>query len=133
MTDQQPPLLKPPVDAPGLIAGLSGVGRNLFGLIVSRFELATLELSSAGKNLLKLVLAGAIAVFMALFALAFWAALIVYLSWDSLGWTILLIMAGVFTGVTVALGLYARSILTGGKLAIPATLAELARDRDALF
>lgn len=129
----QPPQIKPPPDAPGLFAGLSGVGRNLLGLIVSRYELATLELSSVGINLAKVVLAAVIAIFMALFAIAFWSTLIVYLSWDALGWKILLIMAAIFTAATVALGLYARSIVSAGKLSMPATLAELSRDRDALF
>lgn len=122
-----------PIDTPGLISGVSGVARNLFGLIVSRLELAALELSEVRTNLLKLVLFGAIGVFAALFAVAYWTVLIVYLSWDALGWKILLIMSLVFTAATVAVMMYAKSLLTEGKLSIPATLAELGRDRDALL
>ena len=118
---------------PGLMDGVSGVTRNLFGLIVSRLELAALELSSVRTNLLKLALAGAVGLFSALFAFAYVTVLIVYLSWDALGWIILLIMAVGFIGLTVAVVMYARSLVSGGKLSMPATLAELGHDRDALL
>lgn len=107
--------------------------RNLFGLCISRVELAALELSQVRTNLLKLLLAAAVGLFMALFAFAYWTALIVYLSWDALGWKILLILAAVFSVATIAVGRYVSRILRDGKLSIPATLAELGRDRDALL
>ena len=109
------------------------MARNLGGLIVSRVELAALELSSVRNNLLKLVLVGAIGIFTALFALAYWTGLVVYLAWDALGWKILFIMAALFTAATVAVVLYAKAMLSEGKLSIPATMAELGRDRDALL
>ena len=120
-------------EPPGLMAGVGGIVRNLFGLIVNRVELAALELSAVRTNLLKLLLVAALGIFTALFAIAYWSVLVVYLSWDTLGWKILLIMAGVFSVATVAIGLYARSLLAQGKLSMPATLAELSRDRDALL
>jgi hypothetical protein len=46
---------------------------------------------------------------------------------------ILLIMAVLFTGATIGIALYVRSLFGKGKLSIPATLAELRRDRDALL
>lgn len=115
------------------MAGVSGVARNLFGLFVNRVELAALELSEVRTNLLKLLLMAALGLFSALFAVAYWTVLIVYLSWDKLGWAILLIVAAAFTAVTIAMGLYIRAMLINKKLSIPATLAELARDRDALL
>lgn len=115
------------------MAGVSGVTRNLFGLIVSRLELAALELSSVRTSLLKLLLVGAVGLFSALFAFAYVTVLIVYLSWDALGWIILLIMALGFTAATVAVVMYARSLVSSGALSMPATLAELGRDRDALL
>ncbi len=120
-------------EAPGLMAGLGGVARNLFGLIVNRVELAALELSAVRTNLLKLLLVAALGIFTALFAIAYWTVLVVYLSWDALGWKILLIMAALFSVATVAMVLYARSLVADGKLSMPATLAELSRDRDALL
>ena len=115
------------------MAGLGGVARNLFGLVVSRVELAALELSAVRTNLLKLLLVAALGIFAALFAIAYWTVLVVYLSWDALGWKILLIMAGLFSILTGAIVMYARSLVTHGKLSMPATLAELGRDRDALL
>lgn len=133
MIDRDPPHTLPPLTTPGLITGISGVARNLFGLIVSRVELAALELSSVRTNLLKLLLFGAIGIFTALFALGYWTALVVYLSWDALGWKILLIMAVLFTAATAAIVMYAKGMLSDGKLSLPATLAELGKDRDALL
>lgn len=121
------------LNTPGLMDGVSGVTRNLFGLIVSRLELAALELSSVRTNLLKLLLVAAVGLFSALFAFAYVTVLIVYLAWDALGWKILLIMAIGFIAATVAVVMYARGLVSSGKLSMPATLAELGRDRDALL
>jgi uncharacterized membrane protein YqjE len=133
VTDQEPTYTPPPIDTPGLIAGLSGVVRNLFGLLLSRVELAALEMSAVRTQLLKLLLVAALGIFMALFAILYWTGLVVYLSWDTLGWKILLIMALGFTVATAAIVVYIKSLLGDGKLSLPATLAELARDRDALL
>ena len=51
----------------------------------------------------------------------------------SLGWKILLIMAAVFSLITIALLLYVRTLLKQGKLSLAATMAELRQDRDALL
>lgn len=124
---------RPSDPSAGLLAGLGGVARNLFGLIVGRVELAALELGAVRTNLLKLLLVAAVGIFTAWFAIAYWTVLIVYLSWDALGWKILLIIAAGFTILTGAIVWYARSLLSNGGLSMPATLAELARDRDALL
>ena len=115
------------------MAGVGGIARNLFGLIVNRVELAALELSAVRTNLLKLLLVAALGIFTALFAIAFWSVLVVYLSWDALGWKILLIMTGVFALLALGLVLYARAMLRQGKLSLPATMAELKADRDMLM
>ncbi|MBC7413801.1 MAG: phage holin family protein [Herminiimonas sp.] len=115
------------------MAGLGGVARNLFGLIVNRVELAALELSAVRTNLLKLLLVAALGIVTAWFAIAYWTALVVYLCWDALGGNILLIMAAFFSILTLAVVCYARSLLANGKLSMPATLAELRNDRDALL
>ena len=118
---------------PKLFAGLAGMAKNLFALGVSRIELAALELADIRTNLLKLLLVSAIGLIAAWFALLFWAGLLVVLTWDSLGWKIFLIIAAVFTLIVIAIAFYVRSMLTHGKLSMPATLAELRSDRDALL
>jgi uncharacterized membrane protein YqjE len=133
MTEKDPTRALPPLEPPGLISGISGVVRNVLGLVVSRVELAALELGEVRNNLLKLLLVAALGIFMGLFSFALLTAMVVYLCWDALGWKILLILAAVFVAATIAIIFYVKSMLSAGELSIPATLAELARDREALL
>jgi uncharacterized membrane protein YqjE len=119
--------------ATGLIGGAFGLAKNLLGLVISRLELAALEFSEIGGNLLKIAALFALALMAGWFAVAYWSVLIVLLAWDSWGWKILLVMALAFTVLTVVLALYARAILRQGKIALPETMAELRKDRDALL
>jgi uncharacterized membrane protein YqjE len=117
----------------GLIGGAFGLAKNLLGLVISRLELAALEFSEIGGNLLKIAVLFALALTAGWFAVAYWSVLIVLLAWDSWGWKILLLMALVFTVLTIALALYVRAFLRQGKIALPDTMAELRKDRDALL
>ena len=118
---------------PGLIAGAIGIAKNGFGLLVSRIELAAVELAEVRGNFFRIVLVGALGILAAWFAIAYWTALIVVLSWQTMGWKILLILAALFTLLTVAVLLYARSSIRQGKLSMPATMAELRSDRDSMM
>jgi uncharacterized membrane protein YqjE len=118
---------------PGLIAGVAGLARNGFGLLVSRIELAALELAEVRGNLVRMVLIIGAGMLAAWFAIAYWTVLIVMLSWQSMGWKILLILAAVFSLITIGIFLYAQSIIQQGKLSMPATMAELRNDRDHLM
>lgn len=117
----------------GLISGLASMTKNFFALLVSRLELAAIELAEVRTNLLKLLLVAAFGLIAAWFALVFWSGLLVFLTWDALGWKILLIVAAVFTAISFAIFFYAKSMLKHGRLSMPATLAELRSDRDALL
>ncbi|MET3119547.1 putative membrane protein YqjE [Undibacterium sp. GrIS 1.8] len=119
--------------AVGLMAGLAGVAKNGFGLLLSRLELAALELSELRNHALKIALVFALAILAIWFALAYGTALVVYLSWDALGWKILLIMSLVFVAIAVGLLLYLLSMVRHGKLSLPVTMAELKSDRDMLL
>ncbi|MNR82338.1 hypothetical protein D3C72_130950 [compost metagenome] len=118
---------------PGLVSGAVNLAKNMFGLLMSRIELAALELAEVRANVLKLVALFVLGAIVAWFALMYWSALIVYLSWPALGWKILLILAIVFTVVAVGILLYVQSLLREGKLSMPATMAELRNDHDALL
>jgi uncharacterized membrane protein YqjE len=120
------------VPAVGLIAGLAGVARNGFGLLLSRLELAVLELSEVRNHLLKLALIFALAIVAVWFAIAYGTVLVVYLAWESMGWKILLIMTLVFAALAAGLLFSAGAIIRQGKLSLPATMAELRADRDML-
>lgn len=121
------------VHGPGLMGGLTGLAKNIFGLVVSRVELAALELSEVRNHVLELLVIFSLAVLCAMFALAYGTATIVALAWESMGWKILLLMFAVFIAVTIGLVLKAKAMLKEGKLAFPETMNELKNDRDMLL
>jgi len=121
------------VHGPGLMGGISGLAKNLFGLIVSRVELAALELSEVRNHAIQLLAVFAGAILAVWFALAYGTATIVALAWDAMGWKILLVLFLVFLVITVVLVMRGMAMLKQGKLAFPETMNELRNDRDALL
>ena len=121
------------VHGPGLMGGISGLAKNLFGLVVSRVELAALELSEVRNHVIELLAIFACAALAVWFALAYGTAMIVALAWDAMGWKILLVMFLVFLVITAVLVAKGLAMLKQGKLAFPETMNELRADRDALM
>jgi uncharacterized membrane protein YqjE len=121
------------VHSPGLMGGITGLAKNLFGLVVSRVELAALELSEVRNHVIELVAIFALAALATWFALAYGTATIVALAWDEMGWKILLVMFAVFAVITLILVVKGLSLLKQGKLAFPETMKELRNDRDMLM
>lgn len=121
------------VHGPGLMGGISGLAKNLFGLIVSRAELVALELSQVRNHVIELVALFAGAVLAMWFAIAYGTATIVMLAWESWGWKILLVMFLVFLAIAAVLVMKGLAMLKQGKLAFPETMNELRHDRDALL
>ncbi|MGZ5201625.1 MAG: phage holin family protein [Telluria sp.] len=121
------------VHAPGLMGGVSSLLRNLFGLVVSRVELAAVELGEVRNHVIELLAIFAVAVMATWFALAYGTATIVALAWDAMGWKILLVMFVVFLVITAGLVFWGMAMLKQGKLAFPATMQELRNDRDMLL
>jgi len=117
----------------GLIDGIVTVARDFASLVFNRLELAALELGEVRSALLKLLLVGALAIVAIWFALAYWTVLVVYLTWDTLGWKILLIFAILFSLLAYALLRHVRTMIDQGRLSMPATMSELRSDRDALL
>ena len=118
---------------PGLWAGGTGLVKNAYGLVVSRMELAALELSEVRNHLIELVALFAIAAICAIFALAFGSAIIVALAWEAMGWVILLVMFVVYAALAVVLGMKGKAMLKEGKLSFPETMKEIKKDRQALL
>ena len=118
---------------PGVISGISSLFKSLFGLAVSRVELAALELSEIRNHVIELLAIFAAAVLAVWFAIAFGAMTVVALAWDSMGWTILLIMFAVFALITAVLVTKGLALLKQNKLAFPATMKELKNDREMLL
>jgi uncharacterized membrane protein YqjE len=121
------------VHSPGLMGGITGLAKNLFGLVVSRMELAALELSEVRNHVIELVAIFALAALATWFALAYGTATIVALAWEEMGWKILLVMLAVFAVITLVLVMKGLSLLKQGKLAFPETMKELRNDRDMLL
>jgi uncharacterized membrane protein YqjE len=121
------------VHSPGLMGGITGLAKNLFGLVVSRVELAALELSEVRNHVIELVAIFAMAALATWFALAYGTATIVALAWEEMGWKILLVMFVVFAVLTLILVMKGLSLLKQGKLAFPETMKELRNDRDMLM
>jgi uncharacterized membrane protein YqjE len=121
------------VHSPGLMGGITGLAKNLFGLVVSRVELAALELSEVRNHVIELVVIFALAALATWFALAYGTATIVALAWEEMGWKILLVMFVVFAVITLILVMKGLSLLKQGKLAFPETMKELRNDRDMLM
>jgi uncharacterized membrane protein YqjE len=118
---------------PGLIASLAGLAKNCLHLLLSRLELAALELTEVRDTLLQLSIVFAVALLAAWFAIAFGTATLIYLCWEAMGWKILLLLAVAFALLALGLLLWGRSLVRQGKLGLTATMAELKSDRDMLL
>lgn len=118
---------------PGLIGSLAAVARNTARLMLSRLELAALELSEVRNHLVELAVVFALTLLAGWFAIAFTTATIIFLCWEAMGWKILLVLAVVFVAITIGCIMGARSMLRQGKLSLPATMAELKADREMLL
>ncbi|WP_426176371.1 phage holin family protein [Massilia sp. TWR1-2-2] len=121
------------VHGPGLMSGLTGLGKNLLGLVVSRVELAAIELTEVRNHAIELVALFAGAVLAICFAILYGTAMVVALAWDAMGWKILLVMFAVFLAITAILVFKGLAMLKQGKLAFPETMKELKNDRDMLL
>jgi len=117
----------------GLGATTRDLIQNIIGLIAARLSLAALELSEA-RDAALLVIALALSAFMAAsFAVIAMSALLVVLTWDALGWRIVLILTLAYAGIAVVLVKQIRRIIYEGRLGLPATVAELKKDSEVLM
>lgn len=117
----------------GLLGGVRNLARNALALVLNRVELAAVELGELRATMLRVLAIGAIAFVLLCFALALWTGLIIALAWDSWGWKILLLLAALFSIAAAALLAQARKLLEKAGQGLPATMAELRADRDALL
>lgn len=116
----------------GLIAGARAFASNALGLFFSRAGLAALELGEARDALIRMLLLSACGLLMVGFALLLWTALLIYLTWNAMGPTILLLLALLYSFVAWLFLRNASRIIDQGKLGLPMTMAELRADREAL-
>jgi uncharacterized membrane protein YqjE len=109
------------------------MARNALGLLLTRLELAAIELGEIRAQAMKLLLLGALFVLAAWFAVAWWSVLVVYLAWPTLGWKIIALMGVLFSALAWVLMRKLLAIVRDNRLSMPLTLAEMQNDRDALM
>ncbi len=117
----------------GLLTNAGGLAGRVLRLLGVRASFAMLELADARDALLRMLLLGAVALAAALLGLVCLSALVVVLFWDVLGWRILLILAVVYAALAALLMQRAMRIVAEGRLGLPVTMAELDKDRAAIF
>lgn len=125
--------MEPQNSRTGLIGGIAELAKNMFGLLTTRIELAAVELAQIRTNLLKMAVLFALSVIIAFFAVGYWTALLVFVTWDTMGWKILMIVAAACTVIAASILFYIRSLISQGGLSMPATMEELRHDQDALL
>ena len=117
----------------GLLANARALAGSMAGLFGARAKLAALELGEARDALLQVMLFGAAGVLATGFALLCLSGLIIVLSWEALGWRVLLLLFLAYALLAAFLLRSARKLLMSGAVGLPTTLAELQKDRDTLF
>lgn len=119
--------------AGSLFSTAGGLAGSVLKLLGVRISFAMLELADARDAFLRVLLLGALALVAALLGLASLSALVVVLFWDALGWRILLILVVVYMTLAALLLQRVLSIVAQGQIGLPVTVAELEKDRAALF
>ena len=116
----------------GLFASLKGLFGTSFALVQNRFRLLGVELAEERLRLLSLVTYGAIALICLSAGLVFLAVFLTVLFWDSHRLLALGIFSALVLGAGIATLLVAMNHARAGSTLFKGSLAELAKDRDAL-
>ena len=116
----------------GLFASLKGLFGTSLALAQNRLQLLGVELAEERGRLLSLLTYGAIALICLSAGLVFLAVFLTVLLWDSHRLLALGVFSALFLGAGIATLLVAMNHARAGSTLFKASLAELARDREAL-
>ncbi len=116
----------------GLFASLTGLFGTALALLQNRLQLLGVELAEERLRLLSLLTYGAIALVCLSAGLVFLAVFLTVLFWDSNRLLALGIFSALFLGAGIATLLVAMNFAKSGSTLFTASLAELAKDREAL-
>ena len=116
----------------GLFASLKGLFGTSLALVQNRLQLLGVELAEERLRLLSLVTYGAVAFICLSAGLVFLAVFLTVLFWESHRLLALGIFSALFLGAGIATLLMAMSLAKAGSTLFKGSLAELARDREAL-
>ncbi len=118
--------------SPGLFASLRGFAATGLALLLTRLELLKIEAHEEAGRIAALLVAALLAALLAVVGVAFLAALVTVLLWDTHRVATLGIFALLFLGGSVAAILQARRLIRQGARSFSASLAELRQDAQAL-
>ncbi len=116
----------------GLFASLKGLFGTSLALAQNRLQLLGVELAEERLRLLSLVTYGAVALICLSAGLVFLAVFLTVLLWDSHRLLALGVFSALFLGAGIATLMMAMNFARAGSTLFQASLAELARDREAL-
>jgi uncharacterized membrane protein YqjE len=117
----------------GVLSSAGTLGGSLLKLLGVRVSYAMLELADARDAMLRVLLLGVAALGAAALALVSLSAWLVVLFWNVLGaWTLLILFVA-HAAAAFLLLLRASRIVDEGQLGMPVTVAELQKDREAIF
>jgi uncharacterized membrane protein YqjE len=116
----------------GLLDSLRKLAHTLIGLIETRLALFANELEDHGARLARIALLWALAAYCLALAIILGSVLLAVIFWDTHRIPVLAAITAVFGIAGIAAALAGRSIAASRPRALSATLAELARDRQAL-
>lgn len=121
-----------PFTSPGTLAAGKRVLVTLMSMLQTRLEMAALELGDEKSRLLSLIFTGLAACMFMGFAVLMGSLLVVAWFWDTHRMASLIGLASVYAVLALVLWRRLQSALEHQPPAFAYTLAELARDRDAL-
>jgi uncharacterized membrane protein YqjE len=116
----------------GLFASLKGLFGTSLALVQNRLQLLGVELAEERLRLLSLVTYGAVAFICLSAGLVFLAVFLTVLFWESHRLLALGVFSALFLGAGIATLLMALSYARAGSMLFKASLAELAKDSEAL-
>lgn len=132
MTDSTGSTESPASSGGGLKASLQGLMATMMAIFQTRLALLSTELEEEKQRLLATMAWGAVAVLMGCLALAFGAAFVVVLFWDTHRLLALGLMALLFVAFSGVAFVQVRRLSLASSGMLAATLTELEADRQAL-
>ncbi len=112
---------------------LRSAARAASSMLLTRAEFAALELTQTGAGALRWLMAALVATALLMLTLAVLTATIALALWERLGWYSLAFLTLIFGGLTAFVIYRLLQALRSCPPVLEQTLAELAKDREALF
>lgn len=121
-----------PAQSPGLFASLRNLATTLVELAQTRLELLSAELAEERLRLLQILLGSFVALFFSALGVVMLTLFVVILFWDTHRALVAMLFAVLYLGIGGVLCLVVRNKIHQKSGLFPASIAELAKDRQQL-